>query len=115
MVKEDNFLKNVADFCITKSKNLGCNDVSVLISNTVTESINFRNKKLDGLERSDNIIIFLTTYLGKRKASISSTNLKENKVEELVHKCLEATKITPEDDLNSLPDAELYFKGSKNL
>ena len=115
MIKDDNFLKSKADFCLSRSKQYGATDTSVVVKNSVSENINIRNNKLDGSERSDDINVALTTYIGKKKASITSTNLEEKKLDELIKKCLEATKITPEDDLNSLPDKNLYFKGAKNL
>ena len=115
MIKEDRFLEKIADFCISKSKDLGSTSSNVLVMNTISENVNIRNKKLDGSERSENLGVTLTTYIGKKKASISSTNLSENNLIELVTRCIEATKVTPEDEYNSLPDQELHFKGEKNL
>ena len=115
MIKEDRFLEKIADFCISKSKDLGSTSSNVLVMNTISENVNIRNKKLDGSERSENLGVTLTTYIGKKKASISSTNLSENNLIELVTRCIESTKVTPEDEYNSLPDQELHFKGEKNL
>ncbi len=115
MVKEDSYLYKIADFCISKSKIFGSTDVSVLVKNSISENISFRNKKLDGSERAENLSVILTTYIGKKKASISSTNLSDNNLTELVEKCVDATKVTPEDEYNSLPDKELHFEGDKNL
>jgi len=115
MIKEDRFLEKIADFCISKSKDLGSTSSNVLVMNTISENVNIRNKKLDGSERSENLGVTLTTYIGKKKASISSTNLSENNLIELVTKCIDSTKVTPEDEYNSLPDQELHFKGEKNL
>ena len=78
MVKEDNYLHKIADLCISKSKEYGSTDTSVLVKSSISENISFRNKKLDGSERSENLGVSLTTYIGKKKASISSTNLSEN-------------------------------------
>ncbi len=115
MIKEDRFLKKIADICISKSKDLGSTSSNVLVMNTISENVNIRNKKLDGSERSENLGVTLTTYIGKKKASISSTNLSENNLIELVTRCIDSTKVTPEDEYNSLPDQELHFKGEKNL
>ena len=115
MIKEDRFLEKIADFCISKSKDLGSTSSNVLVMNTISENVNIRNKKLDGSERSENLGVTLTTYIGKKKASISSTNLSENNLIELVKRCIDSTKVTPEDEYNSLPDQELHFKGEKNL
>ena len=83
--------------------------------NSISENVNIRNKKLDGSERSETLGVTLTTYIGKKKASISSTNLSEKNLIELVTRCIDSTKVTPEDEYNSLPDLELHFKGEKNL
>ena len=115
MIKEDRFLKKIADICISKSKDLGSTSSNVLVMNTISENVNIRNKKLDGSERSENLGVTLTTYIGKKKASISSTNFSENNLIELVTRCIDSTKVTPEDEYNSLPDKELHFKGEKNL
>ena len=115
MIKDENFLKNIADACISKSKNLGSTSASVLVANSVSENVKIRNKKLDGSERSENLSLTLTTYIGKKKASISSTDIKESNLDKLIERCIESTKVTPIDEYNSLPDKELHFKGEKNL
>ena len=115
MIKEDNYLYKIADFCISKSKSFGSSDASVLVKNSISENINLRNKKLDGSERSESLGLTLTTYIGKKKASISSTNLNHRNLEELVEKCVDAAKVTPDDEFNSLPDKDLHFEGDKDL
>ena len=115
MLKEDEHLKKLAENFTTNLKKSGASESSVLISNSISESVNIRNKKLDGSTRSDSLNVVLTAYVGKKKSSISSSNLDESHINELIKKCVETAKITPEDELNSLPDSELYFKGAKNL
>ena len=115
MIKEKDYLSTVADKCLSKAKKLGSTEVSVLVMNSVSENVNIRNRKLDGSTRSENLGIALTTYIGKKKSSISSSNLNEKNLDNLIDRCVESTKITPEDELNSLADKELYFKGDKNL
>ena len=115
MIKEQDYLVKIADLCISKSKDFGSTDVNVLVTNSISENVNIRNKKLDGSERSENLGVTLTTFIDKKKASISSTILNENNLIDLVKKCIDATKVTPEDEFNSLPDKELHFSGEKNL
>ena len=115
MLKEETYLIKIAENCIDNSKKFGATDAEIFVSHSVSENVNLRNKKLDGSERSENLGINITTYLGKKKSSISSTNLNEKNLINLIEKCVDATKATPEDELNSLPDKELYFKGEKNL
>ena len=115
MLIEEEYLKKLADNFSSNLKKSGATESSVLISNSISESVNIRNKKLDGSTRSDSLNVLLTAYVGKKKSSISSSNLDESHINELIKKCVEMAKITPEDEHNSLPDSELYFKGIKNL
>ncbi len=115
MIKNQDYLKKIAEKTLQTAKKLGSTDASILVTNSVSENVTIRNRKLDGSERSENLSINLTTYIGKKKSSISSSNLLEKNIDKLVSRCFEAAKITPEDELNSLPDKELYFKGKKDL
>ena len=115
MVKDQEYLKKKATYCINLSKKLGATDVTVVIMNSISETVNFRNKKLDESERSDSLAASLTTYIGKKKSSISSSNLSEDNLNQLIERCIDTTKITPEDELNSLPDKDLLAKDIKDL
>ena len=59
--------------------------------------------------------ISIETYIGKKKSSISSSNLLDENLKTLISKCFETTKITPEDEFNSLPDKDLLAGEIKNL
>ena len=69
----------------------------------------------DRSNRSDSLAISIDTYLGKKKSSISSSNLLDENLKTLIEKCFETTKITPDDEFNSLPDKELLAKNIKDL
>ena len=115
MVKEQEFLEKKASYCLGLAKKLGATESSVIVNNSVSETVNFRNKKLDESNRSDDLGISITTYIGKKKSSISSSNLLDDNLNILIEKCVETTKNTPEDEFNSLPDKDLHFKGLKDL
>ena len=115
MVKDQDYLKKTASFCIDLAKKLGATNSTAVVMHSISESVNFRNKKLDESDRSDNLGVSLTTYIGKKKSSISSSNLNENNIQTLVERCIETTKITPEDEFNSLPDEELLAKKINDL
>jgi PmbA protein len=107
MVKDQDYLKKTASFCIDLAKKLGATSSSAVIMNSISETVNFRNKKLEESDRSDSLGVSLTTYIGKKKSSISSSNLNENNIKTLIERCIDTTKITPEDEFNSLPDKDL--------
>ena len=63
MIKDQEYLKKIADICLSKSKKLGSSDANILVQSSVSENVNVRNKKLDGSERSENLGVVLTTCL----------------------------------------------------
>tara|TARA_S200000501_G_scaffold270725_1_gene254466 strand:+ start:321 stop:1637 length:1317 start_codon:yes stop_codon:yes gene_type:complete len=115
MVKEQDYLESKASYCLELAKKLGATNSSVIVNNSVSETVNFRNKQLDESNRSDNLGIDITTYINQKKSSISSSNLLENNLKILIEKCIETTKNTPEDEFNSLPDKDLLAKETKDL
>ncbi len=115
MIKDQEYLSKKASYCLDLAKKLGATDASVLAINSISETVNFRNKKLDEANRSDNLGINITTYIGKKKSTISSSNLLIDNLNLLIEKCIETTKNTPEDEFNSLPDKDLLAEGVKDL
>ena len=115
MIKDQKYLTEKASYCLDIAKKFGATDSSVVVSNSISETVNFRNKKLDESNRSDNLTIGITTYIGKKKSSISSSNLLKENLDTLIEKCIETTKNTPEDEFNSLPDKDLVAREVKDL
>ena len=104
MVKDKKFLENIAQFCLDRAKKLGATDCELGVSNSISESISCRNKKVDQSDRSDSLSVGLTVYIGKRKSNVSSSNVKEADLTALIERVVEMTKITPEDPNSSMPD-----------
>lgn len=104
MLKSKDNLADLAQKCISKSKELGATDVEVGLSNNISETINFRNKKLEHSDRSEVLSLGLTTYIGKKKSNVSTSNFNEQNLNQLIERCIECTKISPEDEYAGLPD-----------
>ena len=115
MVKDQEYLEKKASYCLDLAKKFGATDSNVKVGSSISETVNFRNKKLDESNRSDNLGLDITTFIGKKKSSISSSNLLNDNLNILVEKCIETTKNTPEDEFNSLPDKDLLAKEVKDL
>ena len=47
MVKDQEFLEKKASYCLSLAKKLGATDSSIIVKNSISETVNFRNKKLD--------------------------------------------------------------------
>ena len=115
MVKDQDYLKDKASYCLDLAKKLGATDASVTVGNSISETVSFRNKALDESNRSDSLAISIETYIDKKKSSISSSNLLKENLQTLIKKCIETTKITPVDEFNSLPEKNLLAKSIKDL
>ncbi len=115
MIKDQDFLKAKATHCLDVAKKIGASNASVTIGHSISETVNFRNNNLDESNRSDGLAFNIDTYIGKKKSSISSSNLLDQNLNTLIEKCYETTKITPEDEFNSLPDQNLLSDSLKNL
>ena len=115
MIKDQDYLKSKASYCLDLAKKLGATNASVTIGNSISETVNFRNKFLDESNRSDSLAMGIEIYIGKKKSSITSSNLLDENLKILIEKCFQTTKITPEDEFNSLPDKELLAKNIKDL
>ena len=115
MVKDQEYLENKASYCLDLAKKLGATEASINVGSSISETVNFRNKKLDESNRSDNLGVDITTYIGKKKSSISSSNLLQDNLNILIEKCIETTKNTPEDEFNALPDKDLLAREIKEL
>ena len=115
MIKDQDFLKAKAAHCLDFAKKIGATNASVTIGHSISETVNFRNNNLDESNRSDGLAFNIDTYIGKKKSSISSSNLLDQNLNTLIEKCYETTKITPEDEFNSLPDQNLLADSLQNL
>ena len=115
MVKDQEYLKKTASFCVDLAKKLGATDATAVVAHSISETVNFRNKKIDESDRSDSLGVGLEIYIGKKKSGITSSNLNDDNIKTLIKRCIETTKITPEDEFNSLPDQDLLAKKINDL
>ncbi len=106
MLKTKEFLSNLAEKCISKARNLGATDTEIALSNSISETINFRNKKIEHSDRSEILSLGLTTYIGKKKSNVSTSNFDEKNLNNLIEKCIQCTKISLEDEYTGLPDSK---------
>ena len=75
MIKNQEYLKSKASYCLDLAKKLGATDASITVGNSISESVSFRNKVLDESNRSDSLAISIDTFIGNKKSSIYSSNL----------------------------------------
>ena len=84
MIKDQEYLKSKASYCLDLAKKLGATNASVTIGNSISETVNFRNKVLDESNRSDSLAMGIEIYIGKKKSSITSSNLLDENLKVLI-------------------------------
>jgi predicted Zn-dependent protease len=67
MLKSKEYLSNIAEKCIKKAKTLGATDVEIGVSNSIADTINYRNKEKEQSDRSEILSLSLITYIDKKK------------------------------------------------
>lgn len=72
-----------------------------------SSSVSWRLGKLEDIERSENSDLGLRVIIGKNQAIVSSSDMSDTTLDELVKRSLDMAKNTPEDPYSGLADKEL--------
>ena len=88
MLKSKEYLSDIAQKCITTAKSLGATDVEISVSNTISDTINYRNKNKEQSDRSEILSLGLITYIGKKKSNVSTSNFNEKNLENLIERAV---------------------------
>ena len=77
MLKSKQYLSDIAEKCITTAKSLGATDIEINVSNTISDTINYRNKNKEQSDRSEILSLGLITYIGKKNLMYLHQTLKK--------------------------------------
>jgi PmbA protein len=115
MLKDNSFLNNLGEYCIDELKKIGTSNSEVIVAHSISEDMLQRNGKIEEVTRSEDISIGLTTYIGQKKSSISTSNLTKNNIKQAIIRCYEMAKNTPEDKYCGLPENSNIKKNHVDL
>lgn len=96
---------------ITAAKKAGADAADAVAYNAVSSGISWRLGKLEDVERSEGTDLGLRIIVGKRQASVSTTDTSKHAVEALVERCAAMAKAAPEDPFVGLAPKERLAKG----
>ena len=103
MIKDQEYLSKKASYCLDLAKKLGATDSSIVVSNSISETVNFRNKKLDESERQ-----ILVEKLAIKKLRIRLAESREEL--ELATLSLEEERTRALDNLELIATSEIAKK-----
>ena len=87
---------------VNAAKQQGADEVKVANIQSASLQVRMRLGKLEKLEREESCALGLTVYIGKRKASVSSSDLSKQGLDELVTRVMQMVRIVPEDPYTGL-------------
>ena len=85
------------DSILTKAKQAGAETADALVADGTSLSLGWRLGKLENLDRSEGGDLGLRVFIGKKQAVVSSSDLSEKAIDELVEQAVNMAKAAPED------------------
>lgn len=88
----------------------GAESADAVLFESVSHGVSWRMGKLEDVERSEGADLGLRVMIGKRQASVSTTDHSRNSLKELAQRCTEMAKAAPEDPFCGLAPKERLAK-----
>jgi PmbA protein len=102
---------SLADLAIEHALKNGAEQVSVVIDDNRSTSIEIRDQKIDSLQESNQNGFRISLYTDKKYSSHSTNRMKKEDLLKFIDEAINATRFLATDEFRSLPDPELYYKG----
>ena len=96
---------------IERARHAGADSSDAVISANMSESIQVRLGKLEDVERSESEHISLRAFVGRRSASIGSSDLSDAALDELAERAVAMARLAPEDPYAGLAPEEMLGRG----
>ncbi len=111
MTKEEKY--NLARWAMNHALKNGAEQVSVSISNSRSNDIEVRERKIDKLEQAIQSSLSIRLFVNKKYSAHSTNRLKKEDLAHFIEEAIAGTHYLSEDEFRTLPDPDLYFKGEK--
>ena len=96
--------KNLLEKILKKLKQKGCDQADVVFAEDLTMSSSSRLGKIEKTEFSEIKEIGIRAIINKKQSIVSSSNIEENNINDLVEKVVEMAKVVPEDEYCGLAE-----------
>ncbi|MEQ1929956.1 MAG: metallopeptidase TldD-related protein [Parvularculaceae bacterium] len=93
----DSEAQAILDHLVSSAKRAGADAADALIYRAVSSSVSWRLGTLEDVERSEGRDVGLRVLVGRRQASVSTTDVSKTALDELVERCAAMAKSAPED------------------
>lgn len=96
---------------IDLARKAGADDADAIYSGSSSEGIQVRLGKLEDIERSESEHLDLRVFVGRRSASIGSSDLSDAALRELAERAVDMARAAPEDAYAGLAPEDMLHRG----
>lgn len=110
-----NHLQDLTEKILKETKKQGATAAVVHTMQEEGFSVSVRMQETERVEYHRSKNISLTVYFGQKKASVSTSEIHQDAITDIVKKACSIAQYTQEDPCHGLPEAELMAKNMKDL
>lgn len=99
-------LKDLTQYILEKAKTLGATDSAVLVSESISNSVNIRQSEVETIEYNHDKGVSIKVYLDKKCGKASTSDLSKQALDDTVTAAVNIAKYTGEDPYAGLADRE---------
>ena len=110
-----NQIEDSLNLLLDTAKKLGAENASVIGNENTSINVSARLGKLENVERNESKSIGLELIDNKRKITLSSTNINNHALIQLVETAMSMVKAVPQDEYCGLADKNMLYNGNLNL
>jgi PmbA protein len=103
--------QNRATALIDRARRAGADAADAIYHGSSSESVQVRLGKLEDVERSESEAVDLRVFVGQRSASIGSSDMSDEALDELAARAVSMARAAPEDQYAGLAPEELLARG----
>jgi len=104
--------KDLSKWAMQYALSKGCSDARVSMYSRANDSFEFRDTKLDKLEKSSENGMSIQLFVENKYASYSTNRLDKKELERYIANSVEATRFLAKDEFRKLPQPDRYYKGA---
>jgi len=100
-----------AEALVEKARKSGADAADAVYVGQESEGVQVRLRELEQVDRSESEEIGLRIFVGRRSASVASSDFSDESLSQLVRRALAMAREAPEDPYAGLAPAELIARG----
>ena len=103
--------QNRATALIDRARRAGADAADAIYHGSLSESVQVRLGRLEDVERSESEAVDLRVFVGQRSASIGSSDMSDEALDELAARAVAMARAAPEDQYAGLAPEDLLARG----